>query len=36
MIKLKSKADLYKLDGMATEIRNEAKRIAEILDEKYN
>ena len=36
MIKLKSKDDLYKLDGIATDIRNEAERIAEILDENYN
>lgn len=36
MIKLKSKVDLYKLDSIATDIRNEAERIAEILDENYN
>ena len=36
MIKLKSKDDLYKLNGMATDIRNEAERIAEILDDSYN
>ena len=36
MIKLKSKADLDKLNGMATDIRNEAERIAEILDDSYN
>ena len=36
MIKLKSKSDMYKLKGMTTDIRSEAERIAEILDENYN
>lgn len=36
MIKLKSKSDLHKLNGMPTDIRNEAERIAEILDTNYN
>lgn len=36
MIKLKSKSDLHKLNGIPTDIRNEAERIAEILDNSYN
>lgn len=36
MIKLKSKSELGKLDGMSADIRNEAERIAEILDKSHN
>lgn len=36
MIKLKSKAELYLLSGLSTDIQAEEERIAEILDNSYN